>query len=69
MGGAVVSSSDRQMQVDTKYPAIHFKQQLIGFLEKMYVMIRDNLKIEIFSLLRLCAQVVSLLPLISVSIY
>ncbi|KAJ4883545.1 Myosin family protein with Dil domain [Raphanus sativus] len=56
MGGAVVSSSDRQMQVDTKYPAIHFKQQLIGFLEKMYVMIRDNLKIEIFSLLRLCAQ-------------
>ncbi|KAF8113427.1 hypothetical protein N665_0050s0077 [Sinapis alba] len=56
MGGSVVSSLDRQMQVDAKYPATLFKQQLTGFLEKMYVMIRDNLKIEIFSLLRLCAQ-------------
>ncbi|XP_013610901.1 PREDICTED: myosin-17-like [Brassica oleracea var. oleracea] len=57
MGGGVVSSLDRQMQVEAKYPATLFKQQLIGFLEKMYVMIRDNLKIEVFSLLRLSKQV------------
>ncbi|KAG2274348.1 hypothetical protein Bca52824_056903 [Brassica carinata] len=56
MGGGVVSSLDRQMQVEAKYPATLFKQQLIGFLEKMYVMIRDNLKIEVFSLLRLSKQ-------------
>ncbi|XP_033138636.1 myosin-17 [Brassica rapa] len=56
MGGGVVSSLDRQMQVEAKYPATLFKQQLIGFLEKMYVMIRDSLKIEVFSLLRLCTQ-------------
>ncbi|KAF2574416.1 hypothetical protein F2Q70_00005770, partial [Brassica cretica] len=56
MGGGVVSSLDRQMQVEAKYPETLFKQQLIGFLEKMYVMIRDNLKIEVFSLLRLSKQ-------------
>ncbi|CAN7033864.1 unnamed protein product [Brassica oleracea var. botrytis] len=56
MGGGVVSSLDRQMQVEAKYPATLFKQQLIGFLEKMYVVIRDNLKIEVFSLLRLSKQ-------------
>ncbi|XP_048629421.1 myosin-17-like [Brassica napus] len=51
MGGGVVSSLDRQMQVEAKYPAT-LSSKLIGFLEKMYVMIRDNLKIEVFSLLR-----------------
>ncbi|XP_048598140.1 myosin-17-like [Brassica napus] len=56
MGGDVVSSLEIQMQVDAKCPSTLFKQQLIGFLEKMYVMIRDNLKIEVFSLLRLCTQ-------------
>lgn len=69
MGGDVVSSLEIQMQVDAKCPATLFKQQLIGFLEKMYITIRENLKIEVFSLLRLCTQVVSLFPLISVSIY
>ncbi|KAL0735419.1 hypothetical protein Bca4012_011629 [Brassica carinata] len=57
MRGGVVSSLDRQKQlVDAKYPATLFTQQLTGFLEKMYVMIRDNFKIEILSLLRLCSQ-------------
>ncbi|CAN7140611.1 unnamed protein product [Brassica rapa subsp. narinosa] len=56
MGGDVVSSLEIQMQVDAKCPATLFKQQLIGFLEKMYITIRENLKIEVFSLLRLCTQ-------------
>ncbi|KAH0850892.1 hypothetical protein HID58_095144 [Brassica napus] len=43
--------SPEQMQVEAKYPAT-LSSKLIGFLEKMYVMIRDNLKIEVFSLLR-----------------
>ncbi|KAJ0266458.1 Myosin [Hirschfeldia incana] len=38
MGGGVVSSLDRQMQVDAKYPATLFKQQLIGCLEKIVLL-------------------------------
>lgn len=44
-------------QVEAKYPALLFKQQLTAFLEKIYGMIRDNLKKEISSLLALCIQV------------
>ncbi|KAJ8494164.1 hypothetical protein OPV22_015885 [Ensete ventricosum] len=33
-------------QVEAKYPALLFKQQLTAFLEKIYGMIRDNLKKE-----------------------
>ncbi|KAJ8491723.1 hypothetical protein OPV22_013444 [Ensete ventricosum] len=43
-------------QVEAKYPALLFKQQLTAFLEKIYGMIRDNLKKEISSLLALCIQ-------------
>ncbi|CAH8352382.1 unnamed protein product [Eruca vesicaria subsp. sativa] len=38
MGGSVVSSLDKQMHVDAKYPATLFKQQLIGFLEKIVLL-------------------------------
>nr|DAD49059.1 TPA_asm: hypothetical protein HUJ06_018996 [Nelumbo nucifera] len=43
-------------QVEAKYPALLFKQQLTAFLEKLYGMIRDNLKKEISPLLGLCIQ-------------
>ncbi|KAJ4768361.1 myosin [Rhynchospora pubera] len=44
-------------QVEAKYPALLFKQQLTAYLEKIYGMIRDNLKEEISPLLGLCIQV------------
>ncbi|KAL1546121.1 myosin-11-like isoform X1 [Salvia divinorum] len=43
-------------QVEAKYPALLFKQQLTAFVEKIYGMIRDNLKKEISPLLGLCIQ-------------
>ncbi|VVB17007.1 unnamed protein product [Arabis nemorensis] len=57
MRGALVSSLDRQeRKVVPKHRAVLFMQQLIGFLEKIYGMIRDNLKREISPLLVLCIQ-------------
>lgn len=44
-------------QVEAKYPALLFKQQLAAFVEKIYGIIRDNLKKELSSLLSLCIQV------------
>lgn len=43
-------------QVEAKYPALLFKQQLTAILEKIYGMLRDNLKREIASVLGLCIQ-------------
>ncbi|CAL9184012.1 unnamed protein product [Musa hybrid cultivar] len=43
-------------QVEAKYPALLFKQQLTAFLEKIYGMIGDNLKKEVSSLLASCIQ-------------
>ncbi|KAL6516153.1 hypothetical protein OROGR_019458 [Orobanche gracilis] len=43
-------------QVEAKYPALLFKQQLTAYVEKIYGMIRDNLKREISPLLGLCIQ-------------
>ncbi|KAJ8432526.1 hypothetical protein Cgig2_030318 [Carnegiea gigantea] len=51
-----LSRSDDVRQVEAKYPALLFKQQLTAFLEKIYGMIRDNLKKEISPLLGLCIQ-------------
>ncbi|KAG0482871.1 hypothetical protein HPP92_010955 [Vanilla planifolia] len=53
-GGSVGSDSLRQ--VEAKYPALLFKQQLTAYVEKIYGMIRDNLKKEISPLLGLCIQ-------------
>ena len=47
-------------QVEAKYPALLFKQQLTAYVEKIYGMIRDNLKKEISPLLGLCIQVLYL---------
>ncbi|XP_022899024.1 myosin-11-like isoform X1 [Olea europaea var. sylvestris] len=44
------------LQVEAKYPALLFKQQLTAYVEKIYGMIRDNLKKEISPLLGLCIQ-------------
>ncbi|GFY96251.1 myosin family protein with Dil [Actinidia rufa] len=43
-------------QVEARYPALLFKQQLVAYLEKIYAMIRDNLKKEISPVLGLCIQ-------------
>ncbi|KAF7152397.1 hypothetical protein RHSIM_Rhsim01G0259100 [Rhododendron simsii] len=43
-------------QVDAKYPALLFKQQLTAYVEKIYGIVRDNLKKELASLLSLCIQ-------------
>ncbi|KAL6224224.1 hypothetical protein ACLB2K_003079 [Fragaria x ananassa] len=47
---------DDLRQVEAKYPALLFKQQLTAFLEKIYGMIRDNLKKEISPVLGLCIK-------------
>ncbi|KAK7284191.1 hypothetical protein RJT34_18932 [Clitoria ternatea] len=43
-------------KVEAKYPALLFKQQLTAYLEKIYGIIRDNLKKEITPVLALCIQ-------------
>ena len=48
--------------VEAKYPALLFKQQLAAYVEKMFGMVRDNLKKELSTLLSLCIQVSCLLP-------
>ncbi|XP_043721670.1 myosin-11-like isoform X2 [Telopea speciosissima] len=54
--GGTVGGVDTLRQVEAKYPALLFKQQLTAYVEKIYGMIRDNLKKEISPLLGLCIQ-------------
>ncbi|KAL4335840.1 hypothetical protein GQ457_07G039760 [Hibiscus cannabinus] len=56
LSGRGHSRLDDLRQVEAKYPALLFKQQLTAFLEKIYGMMRDNLKKEISPLLGLCIQ-------------
>ncbi|KAK8712719.1 hypothetical protein V6N13_147948 [Hibiscus sabdariffa] len=56
INGGVTSRVDTLRQVEAKYPALLFKQQLTAYVEKIYGMIRDNLKKEISPLLGLCIQ-------------
>ncbi|XP_074586758.1 myosin-8-like [Curcuma longa] len=51
-----VDGLDVVRQVEVKYPALLFKQQLTAYVEKMYGMIRDNVKKDLSSLLSLCVQ-------------
>lgn len=44
-------------QVEAKYPALLFKQQLTAYVEKIYGMIRDNLRKVIAPFLGMCIQV------------
>lgn len=55
-GNGVIGGLDSLRQVEAKYPALLFKQQLTAYVEKIYGMIRDNLKKEISPLLGLCIQ-------------
>lgn len=57
VNGNLVGRVDSLRQVEAKYPALLFKQQLTAYVEKIYGMIRDNLKKEISPLLGLCIQV------------
>ncbi|KAL0419690.1 UNVERIFIED_CONTAM: Myosin-8 [Sesamum radiatum] len=54
---AAAAALDTVRQVEAKYPALLFKQQLTAYVEKIYGIIRDNLKKELGSLLALCIQV------------
>ncbi|EFH66494.1 hypothetical protein ARALYDRAFT_889165 [Arabidopsis lyrata subsp. lyrata] len=56
-GRAIGGGVDELRQVEAKYPALLFKQQLTAFLEKIYGMIRDKMKKEISPLLASCIQV------------
>ncbi|XP_010553755.1 PREDICTED: myosin-11 [Tarenaya hassleriana] len=56
INGGVGGGVDTLRQVEAKYPALLFKQQLTAYVEKIYGMIRDNLKKEISPLLGLCIQ-------------
>ncbi|XP_015691028.1 myosin-6-like isoform X2 [Oryza brachyantha] len=47
---------DLVRQVEAKYPAFLFKQQLTAFVEGLYGMIRDNVKRDISSVLALIIQ-------------
>eukprot|EP00261_Vitis_vinifera_P039030 XP_019080273.1 PREDICTED: myosin-11 isoform X1 [Vitis vinifera] len=54
--GGLTGGVETLRQVEAKYPALLFKQQLTAYVEKIYGMIRDNLKKEISPLLGLCIQ-------------
>ncbi|KAJ6810054.1 myosin-6-like [Iris pallida] len=51
-----VDGLDVIRQVEAKYSALLFKQQLTAYVEKIYGIIRDNMKKDITSLLALCIQ-------------
>ncbi|GAU27571.1 hypothetical protein TSUD_30030 [Trifolium subterraneum] len=44
-------------KVEAKYPALLFKQQLTAYVEKIYGILRDNLKKELASFISLCIQI------------
>lgn len=48
---------DLVRQIEAKYPAFLFKQQLTAFVEGLYGMIRDNVKKDLSSLLSYAIQV------------
>ncbi|XP_019181500.1 PREDICTED: myosin-6-like [Ipomoea nil] len=51
-----VGGLDAIRQVEAKYPALLFKQQLTAYMEKIYGIIRDNFKKELSSALSSCIQ-------------
>uniref|UniRef100_A0A0A8YD25 Myo1 n=1 Tax=Arundo donax TaxID=35708 RepID=A0A0A8YD25_ARUDO len=54
--GRLIGGMTEVCRVEAKYPAIAFKQQLTALLEKVYGIIRHNLKKELSPLLSLCIQ-------------
>lgn len=53
----VNGADDGVPHIEARYPAILFKQHLTACVEKIYGLIRDNLKKELAPLLGLCIQV------------
>ncbi|KAJ0963649.1 hypothetical protein J5N97_028771 [Dioscorea zingiberensis] len=51
-----VDGLDFVRKVEAKYPALLFKQQLVAYGEKIYSIIRDNVKKDMTSLLSICIQ-------------
>nr|XP_004498862.1 myosin-15-like isoform X1 [Cicer arietinum] len=51
-----IGYDDGISHVEARYPAILFKQQLTACVEKMFGLLRDNLKKELSPLLQLCIQ-------------
>ncbi|KAI4316463.1 hypothetical protein L6164_024441 [Bauhinia variegata] len=51
-----IGYDDGISQVEARYPAILFKQQLTACVEKIFGLMRDNLKKELSPLLGLCIQ-------------
>lgn len=54
-----IGLDDGMSHMEARYPALLFKQQLTACVEKIFGLIRDNLKKEISPLLGLCIQVCS----------
>lgn len=52
----LIGFDDGASHVEARYPAILFKQQLTASVEKIFGLIRDNLKKEISPLLGVCIQ-------------
>ncbi|KAK7352590.1 hypothetical protein VNO80_18014 [Phaseolus coccineus] len=52
----LIGYDDNTVHVEARYPAILFKQQLTACVEKIYGLIRDNLKKELSPLLASCIQ-------------
>ncbi|XP_058724156.1 myosin-7-like [Vicia villosa] len=50
------SSFDVEHQVEAKYPALLFKQQLAAYVEKIYGIVRENMKKELSPLLSTCIE-------------
>ncbi|CAJ1932955.1 unnamed protein product [Sphenostylis stenocarpa] len=50
------SAFDVVHQVDAKYPALLFKQQLAAYVEKIYGIVRENFKTDLSPLLSSCIQ-------------
>ncbi|WJX18339.1 Myosin-6 [Trifolium repens] len=50
------ATSEVVRKVEAKYPALLFKQQLTAYVEKIYGILRDNLKKELASFISLCIQ-------------
>ncbi|XP_073135528.1 myosin-6-like [Henckelia pumila] len=51
-----IGGLDGICQVEAKYPALLFKEQLTAYVEKIYGIIRENSKKELLSLVSLCIQ-------------
>ena len=61
-----VGPIDVVRQVEAKYPALLFKQQLTAYVEKIYGIIRDNLKKDLSPFLSTCIQVKDFLIFVGV---